>query len=102
MLGPAAAAGRGVGAFNVIQIEHAEALVAAAEQTGLPVVLQISENAVRYHGSLAPIALATRTIAERSSVPCVLHLDHAVSEPLVDEAVAARLHLGDVRRFPAR
>ena len=72
----------------MIQIEHAEALVAAAEQTGLPVVLQISENAVRYHGSLAPIALATRTIAEQSSVPCVLHLDHAVSEPLVDEALA--------------
>jgi len=44
----------GVGAFNVIQIEHAEALVAAAERTGLPVILQVSENAVRYHGSLSP------------------------------------------------
>jgi fructose-bisphosphate aldolase class II len=88
VLADAVAGGRGVGAFNVIQLEHAEALVAAAEQTGLPVVLQISENAVRYHGSLGPIALATRTIAERASVPCVLHLDHAVSEPLVDEAVA--------------
>ena len=88
VLAVAAAAGRGVGAFNVIQLEQAEALVAAAELTSLPVVLQISENAVRYHGSLAPVALATRTIAERSSVPCVLHLDHAVSEPLVDEAVA--------------
>jgi fructose-bisphosphate aldolase class II len=88
VLGEAVADGRGVGAFNVIQLEHAEALVAAAEQTGLPVVLQISENAVRYHGSLAPIALATRTLAERATVPCVLHLDHAVSEPLVDEAVA--------------
>jgi len=87
VLADAAAGGRGVGAFNVIQLEHAEALVAAAEQTGLPVVLQISENAVRYHGSLAPIALATRTIADRATVPCVLHLDHAVSEPLVDEAV---------------
>ena len=54
VLAEAAAAGRGLGAFNVIQLEHAEALVAAAEQTGLPVVLQISENAVRYHGSLAP------------------------------------------------
>jgi fructose-bisphosphate aldolase, class II len=88
VLAEAVAGGRGVGAFNVIQLEHAEALVAAAEQTGLPVVLQISENAVRYHGSLAPIALATRTIAERATVLCVLHLDHAVREPLVDEAVA--------------
>ena len=76
------------GAFNVIQLEHAEALVAAAEETGLPVVLQISENAARYHGSLAPIALATKAIAEASSARCVLHLDHAESEALVDEAVA--------------
>jgi fructose-bisphosphate aldolase class II len=88
VLRTAAGCGQGVGAFNVIQIEHAEALVAAAETTGLPVVLQISENAVRYHGALAPIALATKAIAERAVVPCVLHLDHAVSEPLVDEAVA--------------
>jgi fructose-bisphosphate aldolase class II len=79
---------RGVGAFNLIQIEHAEALVAAAERTALPVVLQISENAVRYHGSLAPIGLASKAIAAASSVPCVLHLDHAESEDLVDEAVA--------------
>jgi fructose-bisphosphate aldolase, class II len=88
VLRTAASCGRGVGAFNVIQIEHAEALVAAAETTGLPVVLQISENAVRYHGALAPIALATKAIAERATVPCVLHLDHAVTESLVDEAVA--------------
>ena len=43
-------------------------MVAAAERTGLPVVLQISENAVRYHGALAPIALATR--ASRSGRRC--------------------------------
>jgi fructose-bisphosphate aldolase class II len=79
---------RGVGAFNVIQMEHAEALVAAAELTQLPIVLQISENAVAYHGALAPIGLATKAIAARASVPCVLHLDHAVSESLVDEAVS--------------
>ena len=34
--------GRGVAAFNVIHLEHAEALTAAAEQVALPVVLQIS------------------------------------------------------------
>lgn len=78
---------RGVGAFNVIQLEHAEALVGAAEETGLPVVLQISENAARYHGALAPIALATKAIAEASSARCVLHLDHAESVALVDEAI---------------
>jgi fructose-bisphosphate aldolase class II len=79
---------RAVGAFNVIQIEHAEAYVAAAEEAGLPVVLQISENAVRYHGALAPIALATKSIGESSDARVVLHLDHAENEDLVDEAVA--------------
>jgi fructose-bisphosphate aldolase, class II len=82
--------GRGVGAFNIIQIEHAEGYVAAAERTGLPVVLQISENTVAYHGALAPIALASRQLAASSSAPCVLQLDHALSESLITEAV----HLG--------
>ena len=79
--------GRAVAAFNVIHLEHAEALTGAAEQAGLPVVLQISENTVTFHGSLAPLAAATRVLAERASVPVVLHLDHAVSEPLVEEAL---------------
>lgn len=77
----------GVGAFNIIQIEHAEALVGAAENSGLPVVLQISENTAAYHGGLAPITLATAAIAQASSAQCVLHLDHAERESLVDEAI---------------
>ena len=79
--------GRAVAAFNVIHLEHAEALTGAAEQAGLPVVLQISENTVTFHGSLAPLAAATRVLAERASVPVVLHLDHAVSLSLVEEAL---------------
>lgn len=76
-----------VAAFNVIQIEHAEAYAAAAEQTGLPVVLQISENCVRYHGSLAPITLASLAIARACGRPVVVHLDHAKDTALIDEAL---------------
>ena len=83
----ALAEGRGVGAFNVIQIEHAEAFVTAAERTGLPVVLQISQNTVAYHRALAPIALAAKQLATATSARCVLQLDHAVSESLIEEAV---------------
>ncbi len=79
--------GHAVAAFNVIQLEHAEAYAAAAEQVGLPVVMQISENCVRYHGSLAPLAAATLAIADACSQPVVVHLDHAESTDLVDEAV---------------
>ncbi|MEW1952088.1 class II fructose-bisphosphate aldolase [Terrabacter sp. NPDC080008] len=87
VLADAAAAGRAVAAFNVIQLEHAEAYAAAAERVGLPVVMQISENCVRYHGSLAPIAAATLAIADACSQPAVVHLDHAEDAALVEEAV---------------
>jgi fructose-bisphosphate aldolase class II len=88
IVGRAAKESRGVGAFNVIQLEHAEALVAGAETAGLPVILQISENAVRYHGSLEPLALATLAVAKSSSTPVAVHLDHATDAALVHAAVA--------------
>jgi fructose-bisphosphate aldolase class II len=84
----AAKSGRGVGAFNVIQVEHASALIAGAEQAGAAVILQISENAVKYHGGLKPIGVATLAAAAASSVPVVVHLDHAMDRDLVTEAVS--------------
>jgi fructose-bisphosphate aldolase class II len=82
-------AGGGVGAFNVITVEHAEAIVTGAEAAGRPVILQISENAVRFHhGRLAPIAAAARSIAESAMVPVGLHLDHVESDELFDQAAA--------------
>lgn len=80
-------AGTAVGAFNVILLEHAEALVAGAEQAKLPVILQISENCVSYHKALKPISVATIAIAESVTVPVSVHLDHAESEELVKEAL---------------
>ncbi|MER7772590.1 class II fructose-bisphosphate aldolase [Kitasatospora sp. NPDC096140] len=84
---PAARGRHGVGAFNVIQLEHAEAIVAGAERAGAPVILQISENAVRYHGALAPIGRATLAVARAAAVPVAVHLDHVTSTDLVREGV---------------
>jgi len=78
-----------LGAFNVIALEHAEAIAAAAEQTGLPALLQVSENAVAYHGGLAPLARACVEVCEASSAPLGLHLDHVTSEELLHQAAAA-------------
>ncbi len=89
IVGPASAAGRGVGAFNVIGIEHAEAIVAGAEAAGAPVVLAISQNCVAYHGALEPIAAAVLAIAGAAAVPVAVHLDHATGEDLVRAAAAA-------------
>ncbi|WP_308798234.1 class II fructose-bisphosphate aldolase [Agromyces silvae] len=77
----------GVGAFNVVLLEHAEAIAEGAERSRRPVVFQISQNCVAYHGGLAPIALATLSIARSLSVPALVHLDHADDVELVHEAV---------------
>ena len=94
IVGPARAAGRGVGAFNVIGIEHAEAIAAGAEIARTPAVLQISENCVAYHGALEPIADACLAIARSAAVPVAVHLDHAASAELV--RAAADVGIGSV------
>ncbi len=94
IIGPARADGRGVGAFNVIGIEHAEAIVAGAEAAAAPVVLQISENCVAYHRGLAPLAAACLALGRGAAVPVAVHLDHASQVTLVEAAVG--LGLGSV------
>jgi fructose-bisphosphate aldolase class II len=70
-----------VAALNVITLEHAEAIAQAAVAARRAVILQISQNAVRYHGGqLEPIAVATAAVARVADVPIALHLDH-VSDP---------------------
>ena len=81
------AAGTGLGAFNVIHLETAEALASASERAQLPVILQISQNCADYHGGLEPIGWATLAIARRAKTPVAVHLDHAERPELVDEAI---------------
>jgi fructose-bisphosphate aldolase class II len=79
--------GVAVGAFNLIPFELAEAIVAGAGIAALPVILQLSENTVAYHGSLAPMATAALALAREAPVPVIVHLDHATSPDLVHEAL---------------
>ncbi|WP_173923646.1 class II fructose-bisphosphate aldolase [Agromyces sp. Marseille-P2726] len=87
LLDAARAAARGIGAFNVVHLETAEALAGAAEDAGLPVILQISENCVRYHGAFEPIAAATLAVAEASTADVAVHLDHAEDPELALRAI---------------
>src|SRR5690606_2199466 len=87
LMDAAAAAGTGLGAFNVIHLETAEALVAASERAQLPVILQISQNCADYHGGLEPIGWATLAMARRAATPVAVHLDHAERPELVDQAI---------------
>ena len=77
-----------VPAFNVITLEHAEAIAEGAGRAGVAVILQLSENAVRYHGGLEPLLAACHEIALASPSPIALHLDHFEDAGLVDRALA--------------
>jgi fructose-bisphosphate aldolase class II len=82
--------GDGVAAFNVITLEHVEGVVAGAEAARLPVVVQISQNCVRFHGGrVRPLAAAAAAAAAESSVPVALHLDHVEDEELLWQAADA-------------
>ncbi|WP_266376624.1 class II fructose-bisphosphate aldolase family protein [Streptomyces canus] len=79
-----------VAAFNIITLEHVEAVIAGAESLDAPVVLQVSENAVKFrYGSLLPLARAAVVAAERAAVPVALHLDHVQSDVLLRQAADA-------------
>lgn len=69
-------------AFNVITLEHAEAIVWAAEDCGLPVIVQLSENSIRYHHRGETIVAALVALADSSPADIVLHLDHITDEGL--------------------
>jgi fructose-bisphosphate aldolase class II len=87
LVAAAAAAGCGIAAFNVITLEHVEAVVTGAQQANRAVIVQVSENALRFHdGRLRPLAAAVRAAAADASVPVSLHLDHVESRALLRQA----------------
>lgn len=99
----AAAARSAVASFNVITLEHVEAVIAGAESVPAPVVLQVSENAVKFHGGqLFPLARSAVAAAERAVVPVALHLDHVQSETLLHQAAEAGFSsvMYDAARLP--
>lgn len=87
LVAEAATSGRAVAAFNMITLEHGEAIVTGAERAGHPVILQISQNAVKFHhGRLGPVTRAALALAEAADVPVALHLDHVTDLDLLREA----------------
>jgi fructose-bisphosphate aldolase class II len=79
----------GIAAFNVITLEHAEGIVAGAQRMSVPVILQVSENTVAFHGALRPLSAALVALATDARVPVSLHLDHVEARDLWEQAAAA-------------
>ena len=75
MLKDAQAGHYAVGAFNVENLEFVMAVLAAAEETKSPVIMQTTPGTIKTAG-LDYFYGMVKAAAERASVPVALHLDH--------------------------
>src|SRR3989337_2200729 len=72
---PARKNGYAIGAFNVQNMESAQAVAEAAAEEKSPAILQIPPSVIKYAG-LPYISGLVKTAAQLSSVPLAMHLDH--------------------------
>lgn len=66
-----------VGLFNAVTMELAQGIIAAAEETGSPVIFGTAEVLLPYN-SLEDLAMILIPMAKRAKVPVVVHLDHGL------------------------
>lgn len=77
-----------IGAFNVENMEMAQAVIQAAEVLRSPVIIQTTPSTVKYAGVQMYHAMVERE-ARKASVPVALHLDHGNSFELAAQAFQA-------------
>ncbi|MBS7006933.1 class II fructose-bisphosphate aldolase [Anaerostipes sp.] len=75
-----------VGAFNVHCFEMLPSMIGAAQELGVPVILQTSLGTAKYIG-LEPLIAAVKAIAEKSSISVALHMDHCKDIEALKEAI---------------
>jgi fructose-bisphosphate aldolase class II len=74
----ARAAGYAVGAFNAVNMESAQAIFRAADETRSPFILQITQTTLSYTEPEELVALV-KALGKKATVPFALHLDHGRS-----------------------
>lgn len=80
--------GWALGGFNVFDLESARAVIDAGEQLRAPLLVQTSQGAVA-HAGLETMVAIVRLLAERTTAPVALHLDHGKSVALSKAAIDA-------------
>lgn len=91
MVSKALANGYALGHFDIHNLEWTQAVLAAAEEEKSPVILGVTEGAVRYFGGYSVVVdLVKALLKEReTTVPAALHLDHGSSIESCQKAVDA-------------
>ncbi len=88
MLWKARSEGYAVGAFDLINLEFLDGVLAGAAARRAPVILSLAEMHLD-HADLDLFAPALIKAAERASVPVSVHLDHGERLETVERALAA-------------
>jgi fructose-bisphosphate aldolase class II len=87
LLDHAAANGYGIPAFNVNNLEQVQAVMAAADETGAPVILQASAGARKYAGESFIKHLIQAATEAYPHIPLVMHQDHGTSPKVCSGAI---------------
>ena len=87
LLDHAAANGYGIPAFNVNNLEQVQAVMAAADETGAPVILQASAGARKYAGESFIKHLIQAATEAYPHIPLVMHQDHGTSPKICAGAI---------------
>jgi len=88
MLENAQKAGIAIGAFNVENMEMAQAVIAAAVEMSAPVILQTTTSTLRY-APPSVFAGMVSALAAEAPVPIAMHLDHGTSHEVAQSALNA-------------
>ena len=88
LLDHAAENGYGIPAFNVNNLEQVQAVMAAADEVGAPVILQASAGARKYAGESFIKHLIQAAVEAYPHVPLVMHQDHGTSPKICEGAIA--------------
>ena len=84
----AEAKGVGIGHFNVSDLQGIKAVVAAAQELQVPVIIGVSEGERKFLGA-AEVAAIVKIERERTGLPIYLNADHAKSLDGVKEIIDA-------------
>ena len=76
-----------VGAYNVNNMEQIQAIMAAAQETGSPVIIQASRGALKYSNFTYLRHLMLAAVEENPGIPITMHLDHGNSLETCKEAI---------------
>jgi fructose-bisphosphate aldolase, class II len=87
LLDHAAVNGYGIPAFNVNNLEQVQAVMAAADETGAPVILQASAGARKYAGEAFIKHLIMGAIEAYPHIPLVMHQDHGQNPDVCQGAI---------------